>query len=152
MADIIFTPENDDITFRPAAGTETGSFGAGGSGQEFRGTGRVGDQVRNAASRVSERASQAMDSGRNTVAGGLDSVGDRLDNVADGLSQIGGAATRASGVVRGAGEALDSSADYVRNSSLTDVRSDLAEQIRSHPLLSVGVAIGAGYLLSKLLD
>ena len=79
-------------------------------------------------------------------------MGERMDSVADGLEQLSGVATRASDVVRGAGDALDSSADYVRNSSMKEVRSDLSEQIRAHPLLSVGVALGAGYLLSKILD
>ncbi|HEX9108078.1 MAG TPA: hypothetical protein VF832_12635, partial [Longimicrobiales bacterium] len=86
------------------------------------------------------------------VAGGMSSMGDRLDSVADDLSQRGGVAARASGVVRGASDALDSGAEYVRNNSIGDIRNDLTQQIRSHPLLSMGVAIGAGYLLSKILD
>ncbi len=130
MADVNFTPESGDIGFRPATGQ-------GYTGGEQS----VGD-------RVSQQASEA----KQNVAGGMSRMGDRLDSVADNLSQHGDMGARAGNVVRGASDALDSSADYIRSSSLGDIRDDLTNQIRSHPLLSMGVAIGAGFLLSKILD
>lgn len=138
MGDINFTPESGDISFRP----ESGNFGGASTEQNPGNTG--GD--------IADRASQAVESGKSGVAGGMSSIGDRLDSVADNLSQRGGVASRASDVVRGAGDALDSGANYVRSTSFSDMRDDLSTSIRNHPLLSMGVAIGAGYILSKILD
>lgn len=33
-----------------------------------------------------------------------------------------------------------------------DMRSDLESEIREHPLKSIAIALGAGYLLAKILD
>lgn len=137
MADVDFTPESGDIGFRPA------------TGQGYTGTGQSGPgQSPNMSDRVAEQASQA----RQNVASGINRMGDKLDEVADNLSQRGDMGARAGSVVRGASDALDGSAEYIRTSSLGQMRDDLTNQIRAHPLLSMGAAIGAGFLLSKILD
>ena len=143
MADIHFTPESGDVGFRPGAGHPSG-FSPGSRD--------LGEPSRGMAERVSRQASQTLESGRQNVAGGMGRMGDKLDHVAGNLSRHGELGARAAGMVRGASDVLDSGADYVRSSSLIDIRDDLTKQIRSHPLLSMGVAIGAGYLLSKILD
>ncbi len=146
MADIDFTPESGDVGFRPAVGQPSGYTGMSSGSRD------LGDQSREMAERVSQQASRTVESGKQNVAGGMSRMGDKLDDVASNLSQHGELGARAAGVVRGASDALDSGADYVRSSSLSHIRDDLTNQIRSHPLLSMGVAIGAGYLLSKILD
>ncbi len=145
MADIDFTPESGDVGFRPSTGQPGGYTGQAGFGSGSQQSGDMAD-------RVSEQASQSLESGKQNVASGMHRMGDKLENVASNLSQHGDMGARAANVVRGASDALDSGADYVRTSSLSDIRDDLTSQIRSHPLLSMGVAIGAGYLLSKILD
>lgn len=156
MADIDFTPESGDISFRPEPGNPSTGFDSS-TGTGFGSTANVGESFGESVrpgntGDIGSRVSESVESGKAGVAGGLNTVGDRLERVADNLSQRGALGSRASGVVRGAGQALDESADYVRGTSLTDMRDDLSDQIRNHPLLSMGVAIGAGYLLSKLLD
>ncbi len=143
MADIDFTPESGDVGFRPTSGYT-------GQGQQDYESGS--HQSRDMAERVWQQASPSLESGKQNVASGMSRMGDKLDNVASNLSQHGEMGARAAGVVRGASDALDSGANYVRSSSLGDIRDDLTSQIRSHPLLSMGVAIGAGFLLSKILD
>lgn len=159
MADIDFTPESGDISFRPESGNPSGfpgnpgnrEFGSTGNvGGDFGSTGQMGSS--STTGDIGRRVSETVRSGKSGVAGGLNTMGDRLESVADDLSRRGGIASRAGSVARDASHALDSGADYVRSTSLTDMRDDLSDQIRNHPLLSMGVAIGAGYLLSKLLD
>lgn len=41
---------------------------------------------------------------------------------------------------------------YVRANDIAGMRDDLEHQIREHPLRSIAIALGAGYLLSKILD
>ena len=44
---------------------------------------------------------------------------------------------------------LYGSAEYLRSSDIESIGSDLVEQIRKRPLLSAGIALGAGYLVGK---
>jgi ElaB/YqjD/DUF883 family membrane-anchored ribosome-binding protein len=47
--------------------------------------------------------------------------------------------------------AVDVSSDYLRTHDLDEMRGDLEREIRTHPLRSIALALGAGYVLGKLL-
>jgi ElaB/YqjD/DUF883 family membrane-anchored ribosome-binding protein len=97
------------------------------------------------------RLDAAADAGRNRVAEKLEQISDRLEERAFEMEESGGVQRHAGHVVLRAGDALDRSADYLRSHDHHDMRDDLEHSIRTRPLLSVGLAAGAGFLLARLL-
>ena len=91
-------------------------------------------------------------SARERVAKRVDRVGDTLERRALELELKGGIKAKAAPVVRRAGRAADASAAYVRENDVEAMRNDLEDSIREHPLRSMAIAVGAGYLLARLLD
>jgi ElaB/YqjD/DUF883 family membrane-anchored ribosome-binding protein len=98
-----------------------------------------------------ERASHALDTGRNRIADQLDRVGDRIHERARDMEDSGGVQRRAGQVAHRAGDALDSSAEYLRSHDFDEMRGDFEHAIRERPLFSVGIALGAGFLLARIL-
>jgi ElaB/YqjD/DUF883 family membrane-anchored ribosome-binding protein len=121
-------------------------------------TDRIGDKLEEGRERISEtleegrdRAQSALDTGRNRVADQLERVGDRIEDRARAMEDAGGVQRRAGTVARRTSEALDTSADYLRTHDASEMRDDLEHAIRERPLMSVGVALGAGFLLARIL-
>jgi hypothetical protein len=46
--------------------------------------------------------------------------------------------------------AVEVSSDYVRTHDIEEMRSDLEREIRAHPIKSIAIALGAGYVLGKI--
>lgn len=46
--------------------------------------------------------------------------------------------------------AVEVSTDYVRSHDVEEMRTDLEREIRAHPIKSIALAIGAGYVLGRL--
>ncbi|HEX6135293.1 MAG TPA: hypothetical protein VFZ24_15090 [Longimicrobiales bacterium] len=129
------------------AGTRAGPFGRTVTGEETQGPAEpIGDRDEGAG-----KSRSAAESGRNRLAGQLERLGDRLEERGRGMEQSGGVQRRASQVAVRASEALDSGAEYLRSHDPNEMRDDLEQSIRQRPLLSVGLAIGAGFLLARLL-
>jgi ElaB/YqjD/DUF883 family membrane-anchored ribosome-binding protein len=128
-------------------------------GQDDEGvTDRIGDKLHEGRERVSEtmdegkeRVQSALDSGKNRVADQLERVGDRIEDRARTMEDAGGVQRRAGQVARRTSEALDNSADYLRTHDASEMRDDLEQAIRERPLMSVGMALGAGFLLARIL-
>jgi ElaB/YqjD/DUF883 family membrane-anchored ribosome-binding protein len=97
-------------------------------------------------------AAEAGDHPREKAAAGVDRLGDRLHERAREMESRGGLQQKVAGPMHRAGDAADNAAEYVRTHDLGEVRDDLEQQIRAHPLVSVGIALGAGYLLGRILD
>ncbi|HSJ23440.1 MAG TPA: hypothetical protein VK929_02070 [Longimicrobiales bacterium] len=119
---------------------------------------RVGDKVEEGRERMHEaldtagdRAGDAFETGRNRVAGQLETIGDRLEERARTMEDAGGVQRRAGQAARRASEALDGSAEYIRSHDAHEMRDDLERAIRERPLFSVGMAVGAGFLLARLM-
>lgn len=142
--DINFSSDRD-IAFTPDPGTSR-TAGASERGQD------MGDQLQQTAQRAADQARDTIESGKATVAGRVDTMGDRMEERGREMEQEGGLKGKAGSAMTGVGEAMTDSADYLRSHDLGDMRDDLSHQIRQHPLLSMGVAIGAGFLLSRILD
>ncbi|MEX1184271.1 MAG: hypothetical protein WEF86_13645 [Gemmatimonadota bacterium] len=102
------------------------------------------------ASAAASGRTGALDAGRNRIADRLEQIGDRLDSRAQAMDQAGGVQRRAGQVAQRTSAILDSGADYIRAREPAEMRDDLEEAIRARPLLSVGMALGAGFLLAKL--
>jgi hypothetical protein len=102
--------------------------------------------------RFSSGSDSSLDENRSRVAGGLDRASRKLDEQARNLEQRGSVAGRAAEVARTASGALGSSAEYVRNKDVDAIKEDLAGRIRENPLMSVGIALGAGFIISRILD
>lgn len=42
------------------------------------------------------------------------------------------------------------SSEYIRSHDIEEMRSDLEREIRSHPLKSIAIALGTGYLIGRI--
>jgi ElaB/YqjD/DUF883 family membrane-anchored ribosome-binding protein len=139
-------------------GTRAGSFDRKFTDEPGGMKDRMEDKVEHGKERVQEavahgkdRVSDAVDTGRNRVAGQMEQLGDRLEERGRTMEDSGGVQRRAGQAAIRAGEALDTGAEYIRDHDMADMRDDLERSIRERPLLSVGVAVGAGFLLARLL-
>jgi ElaB/YqjD/DUF883 family membrane-anchored ribosome-binding protein len=96
--------------------------------------------------------SAAAPGARDRLAESVTRVSDTLHRRALELELEGGLKAKAAPAVRRASLAADASAEYVRANDLNAMRHDLEDGIREHPLRSMAIAVGCGYLLAKLLD
>ena len=129
--DIEFEPDfetDDEIEFEPDEGFDDIEYAGTGRSRrldEIKARGR--QALHNAADRGRERIYDAAERGRGRLATAIDSAAGRVD------------------------QRLHESADYLRTHDVDGIRQDLSNQIRRHPLLSAGVALGAGYLIGRVL-
>jgi hypothetical protein len=107
---------------------------------------RSGSRFGNAASDVRQRAARGALSGLDRLAERIDEVAERIERIAEG--RLNGAAGEAA---RATVERLEGTADFLRTSDLNSLRSDLERQVRARPLQSVVLAVGAGWLLGKIM-
>jgi hypothetical protein len=119
---------------RPSITEEPGAFEP--AGDSLEGRERIGDVVH---------------AGRTRLADQIQRVSDRLHERARHMEQTGGVQGRASHLALRASETIDRGADYLRSHEVEDMRDDLEDAIRHRPLLSIGIAAGAGFLLARLL-
>jgi hypothetical protein len=49
-----------------------------------------------------------------------------------------------------ASRAVEVSSEYLRDHDMEEMRTDLEREIRAHPIKSIALAIGAGYVLGRL--
>jgi len=101
--------------------------------------------------RIRERAAEAAESGRERAAEGLEDASRRLHERARSLESEHGMKHRAGRAMHRASAMLESGADYLRTHDFDSARNDATRQVRSHPIASLGIAIGTGFLLGRLL-
>lgn len=94
-------------------------------GNDLRSRGR---QVLNA---VGQQGRQRLG---NAASRGKARVADRIDDFGDVV-----------------GSRISYSADYLRSNDIGVITDDLVDTVRRHPLLSAGIAIGAGYVAGKVI-
>lgn len=73
----------------------------------------------------------------------------RHTGVASELGEDGVTGARARLQAR-ASHAVEVSTDYLREHDLDEMRTDLEREIRAHPIKSIAIALGAGYVLGRL--
>lgn len=122
--------------------SDIGRSAQGGQGSNIQGSGMT-EQAGQKGKGVSEKV-------RSGVASRIGSASDRLDERARRMEMEGGIKRQAGRAMHKASETLESGADYVRSHGISSMRDDLTSQIRSHPYLSVGAALGTGFLLGRV--
>jgi hypothetical protein len=118
-----------------------------GEGEEEPQPDDLGDLVAGAADQV-RRAGRSVNRGFQNVADQLEDLADRLDSVA-GLGEARGAARLAT-VARTSSEYLGDTANYLRTRDVQEMRADLEAQVRTSPLKTLVIALGAGWLVGKI--
>jgi hypothetical protein len=119
------------------------------------------DTAQSAASTVADTAQQAVSAVGDTVQGATQAVTSRVDRVADAAADK--VEDLADTVSRGAMRAdapqvqrqiaettvnvLDTTAEYLREGDLSMILEDLRSVVRRHPLRSLAVGLGLGYLV-----
>lgn len=114
---------------------------------------RVGDVAGSAKERVADVAGGAKErvgavpgQVREGVAGGLESVANRISHLVD--PEQGG---RMAGVAGGVAGGMESTARYVREGDLEELRRDFERQVRRSPVQTLLAAALAGFVIGRIL-
>lgn len=133
-----------------STGGMTGRTQQPGETQFGKRMGQAKEKAEGLKERVSEKARSAMESGKSRAAEGMESVSEKIDRRAESMEARGGMSGRVGKLMHRAGDALESGANYIRTHELSTIRDDVSTQIREHPIASVGVALGTGYVLGRV--
>ncbi len=134
------TPDfgSDLDSFGGGAGGSSG--GLGGSGLGGLGTGSAGG-----GGGVNDALGRAADT--------LEGAARRLDEFADqqGTSGTGGVKARAGAMASSVADTIESAAQYLRDSDVSNLQGNLERQVRENPLQTLLVGVAAGWVLGKIL-
>lgn len=136
------------VTEHTSPSTPQGATGGGGEAQE---PGGVTEKVQQKGEQAKERATRMAEERKAQVAGKIEQVSERLEERARSLEAQGGMKARAGQAMERASDVAESGARYLRTHGAQDMRSDLETQIRERPLASVAFALGAGYVIGRML-
>lgn len=90
-----------------------------------------------------------VEGGKSRVASQMERVSHTIDQRASSMEMEGGLKSTAGRVMHKAGDVLGGGAEYIRTHDIGSISDDVSTQIRSHPFISVGAALGAGFLLGR---
>lgn len=85
------------------------------------------------------------------IADQLEELAERINEVAYSQSALIATPQRGAALAGSAADTLVEAADYLRASTLTSVRQDLAERVEARPYQTLGIAFGTGWILGKVL-
>lgn len=88
---------------------------------------------------------------RSTAGSGLESVAGAVDRAGNWAEQRGGMVGRAGASIHQLAGSMEDAAGYVRSQDFGEMRRDLEHEVDRHPIRSVLIALGAGFLLGKIL-
>lgn len=131
--------------------TMEGQFGAGGEmtgPNEPKSNGHEGEGM---GERLRHRAGEMVEERKEQVASGIDRASDKLEERANTMDEGGGMSRRAGRAMHKASDMLEEGAEYLHTKPVSTIRDDITDQIREHPYVSVGVALGTGFLLGRAL-
>lgn len=118
----------------------------------------MGDQAEEAkqkakgmGERIRDRASEMVEERKDQLASGIERASDRLEDRAESMEEQGGMRRRAGRIAHRASDMLEDGAEYLHTKPVSTIRDDITGQIREHPYVSVGVALGTGFLLGRAL-
>jgi len=112
---------------------------------------QVADKAKEAVSSVGEMASHAATNLGKKADDLAASAGHNVKNLGDKLEEQGphgGMLGQASHAVAGT---LRTSGDYMEHARLSGMADDMTGMIRRHPLTAVGIGVGLGFLLGRVL-
>jgi hypothetical protein len=146
----------DRARYADPADTDDASIRERGAGFVERGREKVSDAIDDGRERVEdaiddgrERVGSALDAGKLRLADGISRIGTQLDERATRFDEDGTLGGRAGRYMHRASDMAQDSAEYLRTHDLDIIGDDIVGQIRARPLLSCGVALGAGFLLGS---
>lgn len=116
-------------------------------GQQGTGTGtaaRMKEEVNNAKEKVAEFGRKAVDS----IDAQRTPAANALDKSAAALHQTG---EKVGSAVQATGEKLKASADYLRQTDVQGMMSDVNDLVKRYPGQSLAVAAVAGFLLARVM-
>ncbi len=121
----------------------------GASGQAGKVVEEVGDTARETVARATETAKQQADTKREKLGGGLERVAQTMHQTGNDLRQknqamVGDYLDQAAGQV-------EKVSDYLRGHSVDQIISDVDAFARREPAITIGVALGLGFLAARLL-
>lgn len=103
-------------------------------------------QLRQRASDIGRKAAAAVDGKRGAVASGIESAASTLRDKTESTS---GKVARAA---RSTADALETTADYVREQDVRGMLSDVGRGVRRHPGATLLTAAAVGFLLARTLS
>ena len=103
---------------------------------------QVASDVKDRASEYSAKAAEQADSATTTA-------GEKLSDVAQTLREKAPATGTAATVADKTADTLDRAGTYLQNQDVADMRADLENIIRRHPMEAMLVGLGIGYLLAR---
>ncbi|HNP71283.1 MAG TPA: hypothetical protein PLO33_06565 [Kouleothrix sp.] len=114
------------------------------------------DKAQNLASTVQDKAQQvsdkAQDIGQQAVEradAATTTVGEKMTDVAQTIRDKAPATGTVANVADTAADTLERAGSYLQQQDLADMRADLEGIIRRHPIESLLVGLGVGYLLAR---
>jgi len=118
--------------------------GAGGSGA----AGSFREQTMNLRSQATDKLRSFADEGKQQVTNSLDGLVDAAREIAGKIGDKGGPLA---GYATTAADTLEQWASTVKDKSVEDLFDDGREFIRQQPGVAVGIAVAAGFVLTRLL-
>jgi ElaB/YqjD/DUF883 family membrane-anchored ribosome-binding protein len=109
----------------------------------------VKDKATEIASDVRERASDAGAQAADTIDDAMTATGGRMTDAAQTIRDKAPAEGKVADVAAVAATALERGGTYLQQSDLNDVQSDLERMIRQHPIETLLVGLGVGYLIAR---
>ena len=131
-------------------GQDAGAGGAGGSwsGSASSVGGSFREQTMNLRSQATDKLRGIADEGKQQVTNSLDGLVDAAREIANRIGDKGGPL---GGYAITAAETLEHWASAVKDKSVEDIIDDGREFIRQQPGMAVGIAVAAGFVLTRLL-
>jgi hypothetical protein len=148
-----------------------GTFGESGTGGETGGRSaidRAGTEGQGRAQQLKDRAGQAATTVREKAGELKTTLADKLEAGAEKLRNRGQAQTQTGGYAGATGEGsvavgqnrlggltdslaggMQNTADWLRDTDLDSLRTDVEQQVKDHPGRTLLIALGVGYLIGK---
>jgi ElaB/YqjD/DUF883 family membrane-anchored ribosome-binding protein len=103
---------------------------------------QVTSDVRDRAQQIGSQAADKADAATTTVGSKMTDVAQTLRNKAPASGPVGTAAATTA-------DSLEKAGSYLQQQDLVGMRSDLESLIRRHPMESLLIGLGVGYLLAR---
>jgi methyl-accepting chemotaxis protein len=103
---------------------------------------KVGAQVADQAQKVGSQVADKADAATTTV-------GEKMTDVAQTIRDKAPTSGPVADAADSAAQTLERAGTYLREQDLSDIRSDLEGIIRRHPIESLLIGLGVGYLLAR---
>jgi methyl-accepting chemotaxis protein len=109
----------------------------------------VKDKVQDVAGDVKDRAQQVSSQVADRADAATTTVGEQMSNMAQTIRDKAPTSGPVADAAGTAAQTLERAGSYLQQQDLTDIRADLEGIIRRHPMESLLIGLGIGYLLAR---